>query len=128
MLFCSNAHGRPALFLAKANQEHKQISDPNATYYDPALFGEHKVAAVKICDGQFNLVVIDLTTGAEKTLFSKYYIAKPVWSPCGNWLAISCRARGEKDEILLIHKSGQYTRKIESAYSAKSPVWIYKKY
>lgn len=131
VIFCSNMHGRPAIFKhirdasASSVDCNTQISqNTSAAYYDPALFENIKVAAIKSMDGQFHLVIIDLATNSERTLLSKYYISKPAWSPCGNWLAVSAREKGENDVIVIIHKSGKYQQVISAPTSLRSPVWI----
>jgi len=127
VIFCSNMHGRPAIFKSMSDKSasNVQISqNTSAAYYDPALFENIKVAAIKSMDGQFHLVIIDLATNSERTLLSKYYISKPAWSPCGNWLAVSAREKGENDAIILIHKSGKYQQVIKTSTPLRNPVWI----
>lgn len=125
-IYCCNQNGQPALFKAKlVNSKltnHQQISGTN--YYEPALFMDKKIAAIKTANSMFHLVIIDLATNEEKTLISKYYISQPAWSPCGNWIAFSAREKGEKDKIIIIHKSGKYPKIVENIHGARNPIWI----
>lgn len=123
-VYTSDCFGRPAIL----NKQNKKISSENGVYFEPTLFGKEKIAAIKIFQKQFHLVTIDLKTSEEKILLSKYYIGKPSWSPCGNWIAVSCKNRFEKEKIILIHKTGKYTREIEGETDLKNPVWITKKF
>ncbi len=121
-IFCSNSQGAPAIF----SSNNTQLSSSSGAYYDPCLFEDQKIAAIKSQNGQFHLVIIDLVTKTERTLLSKYFISKPSWSPCGNWIAVSVREKGENDYIILLHKSGKYQRVIAGETPLKNPIWIIK--
>lgn len=127
-IFCSNKNGKSAIFSMNLQKKERprQISAPENAYYDPALFSNQKVAAIKTSEGKFHLILIDLgkAESSEKILISKYYLSKPCWSPCGNWIAVSGREKDEKDQIILIHKSGKYMHTIFSNEPLKNPVWI----
>lgn len=127
--YCTNIKGKAAIFTAKISNdgmlmEAQQVSSQEGAYYEPVLFENQKIAAVKTHNGNFYLVLIDLSTKTEKTLFTNYYIGKPSFSPCGNWIAVSTRAQNAQDQILLIHKSGKYHRLLNCPLSAKYPIWI----
>lgn len=124
VIFCCNYHGIPGIFIKqKQTNALKQISSSQAAYYDPTMFEDQKIAAIKTQNQLFHLVVIDLKTLAEKTLLSKYYISKPAWSPCGNWVAVSCKNRGEKERVIIIHKDGKYIRDLSEG---ANPIWVLK--
>lgn len=117
--FCADFNGRPSIYL----YPNKRISSDEGSYFDPSI-NNNNLAAIKILQGQFNLVLINLKNGIEKTLLTKYYIARPTWSPCGNWIAVSCRDKDCKDIILLIHKTGKYTMKIQTNHKIKNIIWM----
>ena len=125
-VFCANFNGTPSLFYSSSKKisiaSNKKIST-NGAYYDPTLFGS-SIAAIKIFEKKFHLIVFNLQTKTENILFSKYHIGKPCWSPCGKWLCVSFREKGENNKIALIHKSGRYVRVISSSENLTNPIWV----
>lgn len=117
--FCADYNGRPSIYL----YPNKRVSSEDGSYFDPNI-KENSLAAIKIYQGKFHLVLINLNNGIERTLLSKYFIGRPTWSPCGNWIAVSCRDHGQKDIIYLIHKTGKYVRTIQTNYKIKNIIWM----
>ncbi|WP_342261982.1 hypothetical protein [Alphaproteobacteria bacterium endosymbiont of Tiliacea citrago] len=117
--FCADYEGAPSIYL----YPNRKISSSEGSYFDPAL-KDSSLAAIKIYKGEFYLVLINLKNGIEKTLVKKYFIARPTWSPCGNWIAVSCRDKGKKDVILLVHKTGKYIMTIQTNHKIKNIIWM----
>lgn len=123
-IFCANYEGKNAIFILP----NQKISNSKASYFDCTSLSDKKILAIKAEDKNTrSLVIIDLETGIEKKIFSKYYIGKPSPSPCGNWIAISCRNKEEKDYIVLIHKNGKYYKEIRLKHPTKHVLWVKKK-
>lgn len=118
--YCADFTGRPQIF----KYPKERISTGSGAYFDPVLFKNEKIAALKVADGSFNLIVINLKTGEETRLTSHYFIGRPTWSPCGNWVAASFRERGKKDAIIAVHTSGKYSKIIELPRAARTPIWV----
>jgi len=116
--FCNNYNGRPKI----AKLPNIVVSGKGA-YFNPVLNGT-KIAAIKLENGMFHLILINLQTKKETTLLSHYFIDKPCWSPCGNWIAVSCREKGGKNHIILVHRSGKYAQTLPIDGNATNPIWV----
>lgn len=117
--FCADYNGRPSIYV----YPHRRISSNDGSYFDPSL-KNNNLAAIKIANGQFHLVLINLKNGMEKKLLTKFFIGRPTWSPCGNWIAVSCRDSGQKDIVLLVHITGKYIMKIQTNHKIKNILWM----
>lgn len=116
---CNNYNSTPMI----VKMPNTVVSNSSGSYFNSIANGS-KIAAIKTSNGAFHLVVINLQTKKEVTLLSKYYIEKPSWSPCGNWIAVSFREKNQKNMIALIHKSGKYTQIIPLESNATNPIWV----
>ena len=79
---------------------------------------------VKVNKGLFTLSILDLASSLETDLDSNYFVSKPSWSDCGNWVVASSRAMGKRNVLNIYHVASGFKSKIEINHPARLPVWI----
>lgn len=119
-VFCANYLWRAKIFKLP----NEKIVSSDAAYYDPVLFKNQKIGMVKVNKGLFTLSILDLASSLETDLDSNYFVSKPSWSDCGNWVVASSRAMGKRNVLNIYHVASGFKSKIEINHPARLPVWI----